>query len=172
MSSLNDETERFLKAWMGVRQIVQAANFNQFHRAGLSATQFMSINAIPADGITLSELARKLNLSPATLSQTVDSLEDRGLVRRTRSTQDARRINIRATAEGERMQNAASGEFHRTMASLFAKMSAKSRSALVKGLEQLVQASETSRSGEGQGPSHRTGGAPRRAHNSRPPHRM
>ncbi len=146
MSSLQDETARFLQAWMGVRQIVQAANFNQFHRAGLSATQFMVINVIPSEGITLSELARRLNLSPATLSQTVDSLQDRGFVLRKRSKQDARRFNIFATSEGQKMQNAASGTFHNTMADLFARMNAKDRSALVNGLEQLVQISEASRS--------------------------
>lgn len=149
MTSLEDEITRFLQAWMGVRQIVQAANFNQFHRAGLSATQFMVINVVPAEGITLSELARRLNLSPATLSQTVDTLEERGYVRRQKSKQDARRINIFATAEGEKMQNAASGAFHQTMAGLFTKMSVRDRSALVKGLEQLVQISDGSRNEEG-----------------------
>lgn len=146
MSSLQDEIGRFLQAWMGVRQIVQAANFNQFHRAGLSATQFLVINAIPSEGTTLSQLASRLNLSPATLSQTVDSLEERGFVRRKKSKQDARRFHIFATAAGGKMQNAASGEFQRTMANLFSKMSAKDRSALVSGLEQLVQINETSRS--------------------------
>ena len=133
---------------MGVRQIVQAANFNQFHRAGLSATQFMVINVIPAEGTTLSALARRLNLSPATLSKTVDSLEQRGFVRRQKSKQDARRSNIFATSAGQKMQNAASEAFHQTIASFFSKMSARDRSALVNGLERLVQISEISRNGE------------------------
>lgn len=40
MALLENETSRFLEAWVQVRQLVQAANFNRFHRAGLSATQF------------------------------------------------------------------------------------------------------------------------------------
>lgn len=167
MPSLQAETARFVQAWMGVRQIVQAANFNQFHRAGLSATQFMVINLIPPEGTTLSELARRLSLSPATLSQTVDSLEGRGFVSRKKSKQDARRFQIFATSEGERMQNAASGTFHDAMAGLFSKMSAKDRSALVRGLEQLVQISERSQDKKAEVPSRHAGAALQAGHSSR-----
>ena len=52
MEPLEDETTRFLEAWMQVRQMVQAANFNRFQRAGLSATQFMTLNVIPKDGMS------------------------------------------------------------------------------------------------------------------------
>ena len=167
MASLEEETARFLEAWMGVRQIVQAANFNQFHRAGLSATQFMIMNVVPAEGTTLSELAQRLNLSPATLSQTVDSLEERGLLCRVRSTTDSRKVNISVTAQGEKMQNSASKEFHRTMAKLFSKMNREDRGAMVSGLEQLVRASEEARSGEESSPSRRVDGAARAERSSR-----
>ena len=167
MASLEEETARFLEAWMGVRQIVQAANFNQFHRAGLSATQFMVINVIPVEGTTLSELSHRLNLSPATLSQTVNSLEERGLIRRVKSSADSRKTNISVTAEGEKMQNSASKEFHRTMAQLFSKISRKDRSAMVSALEQMVHASEEARSGGESAPSRRAGVAPRVERSSR-----
>ena len=167
MPPLENDTARFLQAWMGVRQIVQAANFNQFHRAGLSATQFMIINVIPARGINLSELAHRLNLSPATLSQTVDSLEERGLVLRRKNEQDARRFDIFATADGEKMQNAASGYFHRTMSRLFSKMNAGDRSALISGLEQLVQISQVSESSNEERAIGRIDAAPRVGRNSK-----
>ena len=96
---LEEETSRFLAAWMHVRQVVQSANFNQFHRAGLSATQFMTLNVVPEEGLTLTQLARKLNLSPASLKVTVDSLADRGLVSRRKSVQDARKVDIFNTSE-------------------------------------------------------------------------
>ena len=80
MTPLEEETSRFLQAWMQVRQVVQAANFNRFRRAGLSATQFMILNVVPQEGMTLSELARKLNLSAPSVKKTIDSLMERGLV--------------------------------------------------------------------------------------------
>lgn len=135
------ETGRFLAAWMHVRQVVQAANFNRFHKAGLSATQFMTLNVIPKEGLTLTELARRLNLSPASLKKTVDSLEERGLVSRRRSVEDARKVDILNTLEGTRLQNTASGEFHRFMAELFRAMPQAERRGLLTGLERMVELS-------------------------------
>lgn len=141
MGLLEEETSRFLEAWMKVRQLVQAANFNRFRRAGLSATQFMALNVVPKEGLTLSELARKLNLSPASLKKTIDSLVDRELVVRLPRSDDARKINILSTAKGRRLQNTASGEFHSFMSGLFVGMSHEERQGLVTGLERLVELS-------------------------------
>lgn len=142
MPPFEQETTRFLTAWMQVRQIVQAANFNRFQRAGLSATQFMTLNIIPQEGITLSGLARKLNLSAATLNETVNSLEERGLVSRTRDTVDARKVNISATPAGEEMQNSSSQDFHTFMSGLFEQMSKTRREGLLAGLEQIIKLSQ------------------------------
>ena len=142
MPPFEEETTRFLGAWMQVRQIIQASNFNRFQRAGLSATQFMTLNVLPKDGMTLSEIARKLNLSAATLNETVNSLADRGFAIRTPDPNDARKILISATKEGEDMQNSASKEFHAFMTSLFARMSKTRRDGLLSGLEEMVKLSQ------------------------------
>lgn len=161
MGELERQTDRFLDAWMRLRQIVQAANFNRFHRAGLSATQFMALNVVPADGLTLSELARRLNLSAATLHKTVSSLEERGLLVRIRHPGDARKVNIRATPEGETMQNTASQDFHRSIAAMFAALSRRRRDGLLAGLEELVAVGEqVSGTARGEAATRRAGGAP------------
>ncbi len=126
---------------MRVRQIVQAANFNRFHRAGLSATQFMTLNVIPENGMTLSDLARKLSLSPSSLKKTIDSLVDRGLVVRKPSPSDARKSDILSTSKGRKLQNSAAGDFHTFMASLFAGLSSEEQKGLLAGLERLVEIS-------------------------------
>lgn len=135
---MRTETERFLAAWMAVRQMVQAANFNRFAKAGLSATQFMTLNVIPEEGLSLSELAHRLNLSPATLNETVNSLAARGMVERSPDPDDRRKVRIRTTKEGAAMQNSASEEFHRAIAELFARMSPKGRRELLAGLEEFA----------------------------------
>ncbi len=142
MSVLEEETTRFLDAWMQVRQIVQASNFNRFQRAGLSATQFMTLNVVPRNGMTLSELARKLNLSTATLNQTVNSLVERALVTRTPDLSDRRKVIIRATRQGQGMQNSASKEFHQFIATLFSRMSRTHREGLLSGLEEMLRLSQ------------------------------
>ena len=94
------EVERFLVAWFAVRQFIQAANFNRFQGAGLSATQFMTLNLVPSgvSGLAIGELAQRMNLKPATVAKTVDSLEARGLVARARSAADRRSIEVTVTA--------------------------------------------------------------------------
>ena len=140
---IEESVTRFLDAWLRTRQLIQAANFNRFQSAGLSATQFMTLNLIPAndDGMTLSELARRMNLGVATLTKTVDSLEARGLVVRTKSAMDRRQVMLTLTGEGKSLQNSASAEFHGQMTTLFEKMSATGRRGLVMGLEGLLRAS-------------------------------
>lgn len=136
------EVSRFLAAWLSTRQLIQAANFNRFQAAGLSATQFMTLNLLPATppGMTLTELARRMNLGPATLTRTVDTLEQRALLTRTRSEADRRQILLAVTPKGRALQNAASTEFHAHIAALFHELSGQQRSGLVDGLEALVRA--------------------------------
>jgi DNA-binding MarR family transcriptional regulator len=143
MPHSNDpEVSRFLEAWLQVRQFIQASNFNRFQREGLSATQFMTLNLLPPTEQTLSmgELARQMNLAPATVAKTVDSLEARNMVVRTRSQDDKRLILVRITPEGTALQNSARGQFRDQITRLFRAMPGEARHGLVTGLEALVKA--------------------------------
>ena len=136
------EVTRFLDAWFAVRQVIQAANFNRFHGAGLSATQFMTLNLLPPDGkgIAIGELARRMNLRPATVAKTIDSLEAREMVARIRDTFDRRSVLIRVTRAGKKLQNAAHGQFQAQIENLFKTMTSRERQGLIDGLESLVRA--------------------------------
>ena len=135
------DVARFLAAWFAVRQAIQAANFNHFQKAGLSATQFMTLNLLPVVGgnFTIGELARRMNLKAATVAKTVDSLEARGMVERSRSATDRRLVLVSITNQGRTLQNAAMGQFRAYIGSIFTSMPAKSRAALIQGLECLVR---------------------------------
>ena len=129
---LGDEGEvaRFLAAWFAVRQVIQAANFNHFHQAGLSATQFMTLNLLPGEGgMTIGELARRMNLKAATVAKTVDSLQARGLLTRSKSDVDGRLVLVGITAQGRTLQNTAVGQFRDHVSSIFSAMRAGSRGA-------------------------------------------
>src|SRR5829696_2479528 len=53
--------------------------------------------------VRMCELAESVILSPSGLSRRVERLERRGLVRRERSTQDARSVDASITPEGRRL---------------------------------------------------------------------
>lgn len=135
------EVARFLTAWFAVRQVIQAANFNHFHQAGLSATQFMTLNLLPVEksGISMGELARRMNLKGATVAKTVDSLEARHLLTRAKSPTDGRLVLVSITKEGRKLQNAASGQFRAHISNIFSAMPEKDRAALIRGMESLVR---------------------------------
>ncbi|HEY0795047.1 MAG TPA: MarR family transcriptional regulator [Acidisarcina sp.] len=136
------EVARFLDAWFAVRQFIQAANFNRFQGAGLSATQFMTLNLLPSDGegVAIGELARRMNLKPATVAKTVDSLEDRGMVARVRHEEDKRVVLVHATEAGVGLQNTANGVFQAQIERLFESIAPTEREGLIMGLESVVRA--------------------------------
>lgn len=135
------DVTRFLNAWFTVRQYIQASNFNRFQGAGLSATQFMTLNLLPADGsgVTIGELARRLNLAPATVTKTVDSLEARKMLARTRNGPDRRHVFVQITDAGLELQNSASGQFREQIGGLFRAMRPDERKGLIHGLESLLR---------------------------------
>ncbi|MDQ2842009.1 MAG: MarR family transcriptional regulator [Acidobacteriota bacterium] len=139
------DVARFLTAWFAIRQVIQAANFNHFHQAGLSATQFMTLNLLPVenDRIAIGELARRMNLKAATVAKTVDSLEARRLLKRTRSTADGRLVLVGITERGRTLQNAAAGQFRAHVSNIFNAMQAKDRAALIRGLESFVRVADS-----------------------------
>jgi DNA-binding MarR family transcriptional regulator len=54
-------------------------------------------------GLSLAELAAEEDISPPALSGHVDRLEAAGLVARTRSSEDRRRVGLRLTADGSQL---------------------------------------------------------------------
>ena len=102
----------------------------------------MTLNLLPAegDGIAMGELARRMNLKPATVAATVDSLEARGLVTRTRDDGDRRVIVVKATADGADLQNAADSHFRAHIETLFRGMEPGERHGLIVGLESVIRA--------------------------------
>lgn len=74
---------------------------------GLSAVQAQALSLLTRDGaVEMGELASRLALTPATVSDSVAALERRGLVRREPVVQDRRRVRVRPTPRGKRVGRA------------------------------------------------------------------
>jgi DNA-binding MarR family transcriptional regulator len=83
----------------------QSASFRHLERsaAGLALTpgQFSQLAVIDANpGINQRRLAALFGLDKSTLSPAIDALAERGLVRRTRATEDGRAWSLSLTGEG------------------------------------------------------------------------
>ncbi len=71
--------------------------------SGISGSEFAVTSSIAIwAGITPTELARALGMSPTTLSAMLNRLEEKGQVRRRRDPLDGRRFVLELTAKGRR----------------------------------------------------------------------
>jgi MarR family transcriptional regulator, 2-MHQ and catechol-resistance regulon repressor len=72
--------------------------------AGLTTTQFGVLEAILHKGpLSQRDLSHKVLTSPGNMTDLVDKLEARGLVRRVRQKADRRAVRVELTAEGRRL---------------------------------------------------------------------
>ena len=75
---------------------------------GLTYPQYVTMMALwEQDGVKVGELGRQLHLDSATLTPLLKRLEERGLLRRRRSTQDERAVIITLTDEGRALREEA-----------------------------------------------------------------
>ncbi|MBQ9949083.1 MAG: MarR family transcriptional regulator [Oscillospiraceae bacterium] len=75
---------------------------------GLTYTQYITMMVIwEKEEISVKELGQILFLDSGTLTPVLKSLEAKGFVRRTRSTEDERVLLIRITSEGEKLREQA-----------------------------------------------------------------
>lgn len=140
------QVEDFLSVWFKVRQQIQGLNSNRSQQMGLSVTQFMVLGLLEeTDGQafqTISTLSGILNLDPATVLRSVDSLERRGLISRQRDKKDRRVVFIELTAEGRQTQLRSYNGFKERLGMIFQVMSPEGRAALVKGFQEFATAAQ------------------------------
>jgi DNA-binding MarR family transcriptional regulator len=137
---VDEQAERFCATFADLRKVM-GASFK--HQHGFSATQFMVLGLVEqsseGEPYTVSSLASKLGLDPATVVRTIDSLEKRGLVERRRDKQDRRQVFIVFTEAGRARLMEAHRRFFERIKAVFQAMSEDGRASLLNGLEEFVR---------------------------------
>jgi DNA-binding MarR family transcriptional regulator len=94
ISEVIDNLRRSMKA-------INEYSKNAEKETGLTGPQLWAIKVVAGSApIKVSDLARRMYLHPATVVGILDRLESKGLVQRTRSTEDRRVVEIDLTAQG------------------------------------------------------------------------
>ncbi len=98
--------EKYEELLLALRKVIRATDLysKQLNKlTGLTAPQLLILRELAAapQGITASEVAQNITLSPATVSNIIDRLELRELIYRERSTTDRRRIVLSLTEQGK-----------------------------------------------------------------------
>jgi MarR family transcriptional regulator, organic hydroperoxide resistance regulator len=95
ISEVIDNLRRSMKA-------INEYSRNAEKETGLTGPQLWAIKLVAGSApIKVSDLARRMYLHPATVVGILDRLESKGLVQRTRSTEDRRVVEIDLTAQGQ-----------------------------------------------------------------------
>ncbi len=139
---VDEQAERFMAIFSDLRKVL-GAGFKHAHQHGFSTTQFMVLGLVEksreGEPYTISTIAAKLGLDPATVVRTVDSLEKRGLVERQRDKQDRRQVFIVFTESGRQGLREAHQFFITRIRVIFQAMSTEGRASLLNGLDEFVQ---------------------------------
>ena|SRR5215471_7599669 len=92
-------------------------------------------------GTALFDLARHMGVTASTMSLTVDRLERGGWVRRERSKEDARRVELRLTEAGTRIKKQQKVLEPALVAAMLERLDDRKRAQALRGLELLAEAS-------------------------------
>lgn len=92
----------------GIGRLLRTAStaFNRVFRMqlapqGVTYGQFQYLQSLwEADGLTQTELTRKVGVEMASSTAILDSLEERGFIKRARNSSDRRKIHVYLTTEG------------------------------------------------------------------------
>jgi DNA-binding MarR family transcriptional regulator len=93
---MNDELATQRQVLVALRRIIRAVDLHSKYlaqRYGLTGPQLVLLKEIAqSQPVSTGTLAQKISLGQATVSSILDRLEKRGLVKRTRSEEDKRRV--------------------------------------------------------------------------------
>lgn len=140
MAAPTGEVRRVLDA---IRQIVRVLRLSAREaekRLGLSAAQLFVLHKL-GDGqaVSVNELAERTHTHQSSVSVVVHRLADKGLVRRERSSTDARRARVTITTAGLRTLRVAPEAAQDWLIESLGKMPARDRGQLARRLEQFVR---------------------------------
>ena len=125
-----------------LRRIIRATDLHSRRlgkQTGLTTPQRVIIQAVGELGTpTVSEIAKAVSLSLATVTTILNRLQDNGLVLRSRSASDRRRVRITLTREGEAVFGHTPKPLHDRFAARFARLESWEQHQIVAALEHVA----------------------------------
>lgn len=106
---------------------------------GLTSAQLVILRGVFELGeVTTTVLSTYADLSPATVVTVLETLEDRGIIERYRSTADRRVVHTRLTVKGRSLLDSVPGPLGTRFAGSFAALSDDRRRRIVEAVEALA----------------------------------
>ena len=127
---------------VSLRRIIRATDLHSRRlgrETGLTTPQLVVLRTIAEQGDpAVSEIARNVSLSQATVTTILNRLESNGLVRRKRSRDDKRRVNVSLSDEGRRLLETAPEPLQDSFISRFSSLQDWEQHLIVAALERVA----------------------------------
>ncbi len=137
---LQDLSEQMLVALRRVMRAVDLHSRSLMQSHGLTGPQALVLQAVVRqDPISAGELAARISLSQATVTDIVNRLEQRGLLTRERSDSDRRKVMIRSTPDGAALIAAAPPLLQETFVRRFGELKQWEQLQLLASLQRIAE---------------------------------
>lgn len=127
---------------VSLRRIIRATDLHSRKlgkQTGLTTPQLVVLSAVGAiEEPTVSDIAKAVSLSLATVTTILNRLESNGLVHRQRSTIDRRRVIVTLTDEGEDKRSRAPRPLQDSFVDRFTKLESWEQHQIVAALERVA----------------------------------
>ncbi len=137
---LQDLSEQMLVALRRVMRAVDLHSRSLMQSHGLTGPQALVLQVVVRqDLISAGELAARISLSQATVTDIVNRLEQRGLLTRERSDSDRRKVMIRSTPDGAALIAAAPPLLQETFVRRFGELKQWEQLQLLASLQRIAE---------------------------------
>lgn len=135
-----DDTLTFMRALWSLEHALERASKHMEDTLDITGPQRLALRVIGVvPGIGPAELAAALHLHPSTISGVLQRLESRGLLERVEHESDGRRVLLRVTRAGKRLNvPSAPGTVERAVRTALRRVPARDRAVTLSVLAKLV----------------------------------
>jgi DNA-binding MarR family transcriptional regulator len=135
--------EKYQELLIALRKVIRAIGLHSKHlskTSGLTSPQLLIMLEIDkTSGINSSQVAKKVNLSAATVTNILDRLENKSLVSRVRNTQDKRKVSLNLTEGGKALLINAPQPLQEHFIENFSNLAQWEQSQLLSSMERLAE---------------------------------
>lgn len=130
------------KVLVALRRVIRATDLHSkqlVKTASVTGPQLLLMQAIQRqENAIISELAREVSLSQATVTSILDRLEKRELILRRRSEEDKRKVHIQLTEQGRQLLETAPTALQHEFAQKFSTLEDWEQSMILSSLQRIA----------------------------------
>lgn len=134
--------------FISIRKVIRAIDLHskQLNKAsGVTGPQLLIMLEIDhSTGITAGQIAKNINLSAATVTNILDRLESRKIIKRVRSTDDKRRVSLFLTDVGQQILIAAPQPLQEHFIQKFGALAEWEQSLLLSSMQRIASMMDAS----------------------------